>query len=278
MFGVLYREKSYLIIFLLLAVFFTSSCSDIPELKYDKHASDETNSQKVPIYTYRIVNRYPHDKNAFTQGLLFKDGVIYEGTGIYGKSSLRKIELETGFVLQLYELPARYFGEGVTIFNDIIVQLTWRSNTGFVYDRISFELLGDFTYKTEGWGITNDGERFIMSDGTSTLHILDPETFNVIGHIDVCSNDVPISKLNELEYINGQIYANIWKTDNIAIINPDSGQLSGWIDMSGLLPLQDYGNSVDVLNGIAYDTVNNRLFVTGKLWPWLFEIELVTKD
>jgi len=149
---------------------------------------------------------------------------------------------------------------------------------GFVYDRINFELLGDFTYTTEGWGITNDGERFIMSDGTSTLHILDPETFNVIGHIDVCNNDIPISKLNELEYINGQIYANIWKTDNIAIINPDSGQLSGWIDMSGLLPLQDYGNSVDVLNGIAYDTVNNRLFVTGKLWPWLFEIELVTKE
>jgi len=277
MFSILYRGKACLI-FLLLLVLCISSCSDIPESENDEHTANQTDSQKVPVYTYRIVNRYPHDQDASTQGLVFEDGVIYEGTGLHGKSSLRRVELETGHVLQLYELPARYFGEGVTVFNGIIIQLTWRSNVGFVYDKSSFEPISDFTYTTEGWGITNDGERLIMSDGTATLHFLDPETFSVIGHINVYDNDTPINRLNELEYINGQIYANIWKTDNIAIINPDNGQVSAWIDMSGLLTSQDYDSHVDVLNGIAYDSRNNRLFVTGKLWPWLFEIELVIKE
>ena len=278
MFGILYREKYISIILLLLAVLCISSCSNLAEVENDRNTAYEITSQKVPVYSYRIVNIYPHDRDAYTQGLVFEDGVMYEGTGIWGKSSLRKVELETGHVLQLDKLSSKYFGEGVTVFQDIIVQLTWKSNLGFVYDRRSFKLLRDFAYATEGWGITNNGKRFIMSDGTSTLYFLEPETFSVTGHIEVYDNDIPINNLNELEYINGQIYANIWQTDNIAIINPVNGQVSGWIDLSGLLQSQDCNVPVGVLNGIAYDTMNNRLFVTVKLWPWLFEIELVIKE
>ncbi|MFC2122773.1 glutaminyl-peptide cyclotransferase [Bacteroidota bacterium] len=244
----------------------------------NKTAASSAASQKVPIYTYNIVNRYPHDGEAFTQGLVFEDGFIYEGTGIWGKSSLRKIELETGAILEIYEIPDQYFGEGVTIFQDIIVQLTWKSNLGFVYDKRSFQPLYDFTYSKEGWGITVDGQRFIMSDGTSTLYFLELKTFDVIGHIDVYENDVSIGGINELEYVNGLIYANIHQTDNIVIINPDNGRVSGWINLSGLLQPQDRKVPVGVLNGIAYDDMNNRIFVTGKRWPWLFEIELIIKE
>ena len=270
--------KYFIMLLLLLAVSGISSCSSIPGYENDKYPAHSVKPQSVPVYSYKIVNTYPHDNGAFTQGLVFENDVIYEGTGLYGKSSLRKSDLETGRVLQSYELPAQYFGEGITVFQDIIIQLTWKSNTGFVYDKNSFKLLHDFTYATEGWGLTHDGERLIMSDGTSTLHFLDPETFSTIGHIEVCNNDTPIDKLNELEYINGQIYANIWQTDYIAIINPQSGQVSGWIDLSGLLSSQYYSEPVDVLNGIAYDTMNDRLLVTGKLWPWLFEIKLVAAE
>jgi len=250
----------------------------MPEIKNDNQTEGQITSQKVLVYTYQIVNKYPHDRDAFTQGLVFEDGIIYEGTGLYGKSSLRKVELETGNVLQLYELPDQYFGEGITVLHNIIVQLTWKSNLGFYYDKESLNISGNFTYATEGWGITYDGDRLIMSDGTSTLHFLDPETFSITGHIEVYDNDIPVDKLNELEYINGQIYANIWQTDNIAIINPYNGQVNGWIDLSGLLQLQEHNISTEVLNGIAYDNSNNRLFVTGKLWPWLFEIELAIKE
>jgi len=250
----------FLGLFVILAVIFPCSCS---------------NSDVIPVYTYKVINVYPHDPNAYTQGLVFENGVFYEGTGLYGRSTLRRVDLETGNVLQSYELPSEYFGEGITVFRDVIIQLTWQSHTGFVYDKNSFKLLRDFTYATEGWGITNDGERLIMSDGTSILYFLDPDTFCTIGHIQVYDNGTPINKLNELEYINGQIFANIWQTDEIAMIDPDNGQVSGWIDLSGLLPSQNYDLPVDVLNGIAYDTANSRLFVTGKLWPWLFEIKLV---
>lgn len=274
----MFHGKSFIILFLLLAVSGISSCSNIPEYENDKYPAHSARPQSVPVYSYKIVDTYPHDQDAFTQGLAFENDVIYEGTGLYGKSSLRKSDMETGRVLQSHELPAQYFGEGITVFQDIIIQLTWKSNKGFVYDKSSFRLLRDFTYATEGWGLTHDGERLIMSDGTSTLHFLDPETFSTIGHIDVFNNDTPMDKLNELEYINGQIYANIWQTDYIAIINPQSGQVSGWIDLSGLLPSQYYSEPVDVLNGIAYDTANDRLLVTGKLWPWLFEIKLVATE
>ena len=277
-FLIMFHRESFIILFLLLAVLGIGSCSSIPEYENDEYPAHSAKPQSVPDYSYKIVNTYPHDNGAFTQGLVFANDVIYEGTGLYGKSSLRKLDLETGKVLQSYELPAQYFGEGITVFQDIIIQLTWKSNMGFVYDQSSFKLLHDFTYATEGWGITHDGERLIISDGTSTLHFLDPETFSTIGHIEVCNNDTPMDKLNELEYINGQIYANIWQTDYIAIINPQSGQVSGWIDLSGLLSSQYCNEPVDVLNGIAYDTVNDRLLVTGKLWPWLFEIKLVAAE
>lgn len=278
MFAIRFHSKSLLIHLMLLIPLGISACSDIHEVSKGKPNAGDITSKPVPVYSHRIVNTYPHDTGAFTQGLVFEDGVIYEGTGLYGKSSLRKVDLETGSILEIYELPAQYFGEGVTVFEDIIVQLTWKSNLGFIYDKVNFEVLRDFTYESEGWGITHDGKRLIMSDGTSTLRFLDPKDFSTLGHIEVYNDSIPINKLNELEYINGYIYANIWPTDNIAIIDPQNGRVAGWIELSGLLESQNWSGPVDVLNGIAYDAANNRLFVTGKLWPWLFEIELVVKE
>ena len=269
-------HSKFIIRFLLLSALATTlSCSSIPEADGSKHTKSP---QPVPIYTYMILNTYTHDRDALTQGLVLENGVLYEGTGLYGKSSLRKVDLETGKVLQVRRLPSAYFGEGITIFGDTIIQLTWQSKRGFVYDKNSFEVLREFTYKTEGWGITNDGKRLIMSDGTSTLYFLDANTFIVTGHVQVYDSNVTVANLNELEYIRGQVYANVWHTDSIAIIDPNSGRVTGWIDLSGLLPPQTDGMLVDVLNGIAYDTEAGRLFVTGKLWPSLFEIELVTKQ
>ncbi len=269
-------HSKFLLRFLLLsALAATLSCSSIPEDDGGKHTKSP---QPVPIYTYMILNTYTHDRDAFTQGLVLENGVLYEGTGLYGKSSLRKVDLETGKVLQVHRLPSAYFGEGITILGDTIIQLTWQSKSGFVYDKNSFEVLREFTYKTEGWGITNDGKRLIMSDGTSTLYFLDANTFIVTSHVQVYDSNVTVANLNELEYIRGQVYANVWHTDSIAIIDPNSGRVTGWIDLSGLLPPKTDGMPVDVLNGIAYDTEAGRLFVTGKLWPSLFEIELVTKQ
>lgn len=229
----------------------------------------------TPWYTYQIVNTFPHDRGAFTQGLVFDDGFLYESTGLNGNSSLRKEVLETGEVIKIHALPGQYFGEGITIFQDKIVQLTWRSRTGFVYDKESFDLLQQFAYQTEGWGITHDGKRLIMSTGSSTLFFLDPLTFERNGQINVFDQNGPIGLLNELEYIQGEIYANIWKTDNIVRINPLTGRVTGWITLKGLLSAEDYAQPVDVLNGIAYDRENDRMFVTGKLWPKLFEIKCV---
>ena len=275
MIAVKFHSKFFLGFLLLSALATTFSCSSVPRADGDKHTESP---QPVPVYTYSILGTYTHDRDAFTQGLAFEKDVLYEGTGLYGKSSLRKVDLETGKVLQVHRLPSVYFGEGITIFRDTIIQLTWQSNRGFVYDKNSLEVLGEFTYATEGWGITHDGKRLIMSDGTSTLYFLDANTFVVTGHVQVYDNNVPVTNLNELEYICGQVYANVWQTDSIAMIDPNSGRVTGWIDLSGLLPPQTDGMRVDVLNGIAYDTANDRLFVTGKLWPKLFEIELVTKQ
>ena len=236
------------------------------------------NSDVIPVYTYNITNSYPHDRNAFTEGLVFEDGFLYEGTGHYGNSSLRRVQLETGNVLQIRELSPEFFGEGITIYGNEIVQLTWQSHVGFVYDKNSFELLQEFDYPTEGWGVTHDGTRLIMSDGTSTLHFLDPQTFEETGQLEVFDNNGPVTRLNELEYIQGEIYANVWQTDRIAIIAPATGRVVGWIDLVGLLTAEDRSQPVDVLNGIAYDADNDRLFVTGKLWPKLFEIELVSPE
>jgi len=224
-------------------------------------------------YTYTVVNVYPHDKTAFTQGLVFEDGFLYEGTGLIEQSSLRRVDLETGNVTQLHSLDGSLFGEGVTIFEDKIIQLTYTSHKGFVYDKSSFDLLQEFTYSTQGWGITHDGSKLIMSDGTSTLYFLDTETFQVVGQVEVVYDTEPVEELNELEYIDGRVYANIWLQEKIAIINPQTGQVTAWIDLAGLKKL---GNpNADVLNGIAYDTETERLFVTGKLWSNIYEIELV---
>jgi glutamine cyclotransferase len=234
--------------------------------------------QEVLHYTYRIINTYPHDPKAFTEGLAFEDGFFYEGTGRRGRSTLRQVVPETGEILQSHRLPNQYFGEGITLYHDRIMQLTWQSNVGFIYDEDSFEQVGSFSYPTEGWGITHDGEHLIMSDGSATLHFLDPETFTELHRIEVRDEGVPVTKLNELEYIEGKIYANVWLTDKIVIITPETGEVSGWIDLEGLLKLEDYTEEVDVLNGIAYDGETGRLFVTGKLWPRLFEIALVLDE
>jgi len=235
-------------------------------------------SYPAPVVGYRIVNTYPHDPRAFTQGLVFADDLLYEGTGLRGQSSLRKVDLKTGNILLNRPLSAQFFGEGITIYGNHIIQLTWRARVGFVYDRQTFQLLDTFTYPTEGWGITHDGRSFIMSDGTSTLYLLDPQTFQEVGRLEVHTRDGPVSRLNELEYVQGEIYANVWKTDRIARISPETGEVVGWINLEGLLRPEDRNRRVDVLNGIAYDVKNDRLFVTGKLWPKLFEIELVVPE
>jgi len=244
--------------------------------------TDERQSTHFPLtlsspyhYTYRVINSFPHDPEAFTQGLVFDNGTLFEGTGLYGKSTLRQVQLETGIVLRSLSLASQYFGEGITIYKDQVVQLTWRSNTGFLYDKDSFQLLQTFSYPTEGWGITHDGVRLIVSDGTSTLYFWDPVTFEEIGRIEVHDQDGPVSRLNELEYVRGEVFANVWYTDCIAIINPHTGRVTGWINLKGLLDSEEGLESAGVLNGIAYDAENNRLFVTGKRWPKLFEIRLI---
>jgi glutamine cyclotransferase len=242
-------------------------------------ASDQTSPVPTPIapapvYAYQIVNTYPHDPEAFTQGLVFSDGIFYEGTGLNGQSSVRKVEPETGEVLQRYDVPEQYFAEGITIFDDRIIQLTWQTHVGFVYDKESFTQLSEFEYPTEGWGLTHDGTRLIMSDGTATLYFRDPETLAEIGRVDIFDENGPVINLNELEYLNGEVYATVWRSERIARIDPDSGQVVGWIDLSGLLTPEERSGT-DVLNGIAYDAENDRLFVTGKWWPKLFEIKVV---
>jgi glutamine cyclotransferase len=207
--------------------------------------------------------------------LVFADGVLYEGTGLRGQSSLRKIDLKTGNILRVRQLPVRFFGEGITIYGNRVIQLTWRAKVGFVYHKQTFQLLDTFNYSTEGWGITHDGKSLIISDGTSTLYFLDPQTFREVDRLEVHTRDGPVSRLNELEYVQGELYANVWKTDRIARISPETGEVVGWIDLEGLLRPEDRKFRIDVLNGIAYDVKNDRLFVTGKLWPKLFEIELV---
>ena len=229
----------------------------------------------VPVYGYRIVDTYPHDPAAFTQGLVFHDGVLYEGTGQYGASSLREVELETGRVVRSVALPEDLFGEGMAVVGDRIVQLTWQSNLGLVYDRHSFALLAEFYYPTEGWGLAYDGEQLVMSDGTATLHFLDGETFEEVRHVEVREGNSPVAWLNELEIVDGLLLANVWTTDLVAMIDPGTGQVEGWIDLAGLLDQTSLDRPVDVLNGIAYDRETGRLFVTGKFWPVLFSIELV---
>ena len=231
------------------------------------------------IDTFEVVATYPHDPDAFIQGLVYQDGIFYEGTGLRGRSSLRKVDPASGDVTQGIDLPAQDFGEGIAIFGDKLYQLTWQENTGYIYDKDSFELLDTWTYPGEGWGLTTDGQQLIMSDGTNVLRFLDPSTLAETRRVEVLDpQGRALTNLNELEYVNGEVYANIWQTDWIARIDPATGQIRGLIDLRGLLPAEDRTQPVDVLNGIAYDPASDRLFVTGKLWPKLFEIDLVSVD
>jgi glutaminyl-peptide cyclotransferase len=232
--------------------------------------------QEPQWYDYEVVNAFPHDPRAFTQGLLFRDGYFFESTGLYGESDLRRVRPETGEVLQLRSLPAHFFGEGLTDFGNRLIQVTWRENTGLVYDIDTFSLLGTFTYLGEGWGLTNDGTHLIMSDGTPELRFLDPYTFEEQHRVTVTQAGEPVENINELAMIDGRIYANIWLMDEIVIIDPLTGHVTGRADMRGLLPPRER-ERVDVLNGIAHDAEQDRLFVTGKLWPQLFEIRLVPR-
>jgi glutaminyl-peptide cyclotransferase len=230
----------------------------------------------IPRYTYRIVKTYPHDPQAFTQGLIYKDGFLYEGTGLKGQSSIRKVELTTGKVLMQTQLPADVFGEGITIWGDKVIGLTWTEQVGFVLDLQTLKLWRRFSYPGEGWGLTHNNRELIMSDGTAELRFLDPVSMRELRRMRVTANGQPLERLNELEWVNGQIFANVWQTDRIARIDPKTGHVVGWIDLTGLLPAAEQtAGRVDVLNGIAYDAKGKRLFVTGKLWPKLFEIELV---
>lgn len=241
--------------------------------------STSTNTSIIPTYSYTITNIYPHDPSAFTQGLVYDDGVLFEGTGLYGQSTLRRVDLITGQVLQQTNLSSEFFGEGIAIWKDQIIQLTWRSDLGFVYGKENLTRIGNFSYQTEGWGITTDGKRLIMSDGTDTLYFLDPVTFSKVGEVRVTARGMPVKGLNELEYIKGEIYANMWPSNWIIIISPHTGVVTGSINLKGILKESDIqGHKVDVLNGIAYDASGDRLFVTGKWWPRLFEIKLEAED
>lgn len=224
--------------------------------------------------TFTVVNVYPHDRQAFTQGLLYHDGVLYESTGIEGQSTLRRVELSTGTVLQRHVVPRPFFAEGLALHGDRLFQLTWQQGIAFVYDRQSFREVARLTYTGEGWGLAHDGQRFILSDGSSTLRFLDSSTFQETGRITVRDAGAPVRDINELEIVKGEIFANIWHSHRIARIDPGSGQVRGWVDLAGLLAPGDVDNTEAVLNGIAYDEAGDRLFVTGKLWPKLFEIRL----
>jgi len=234
--------------------------------------------QETPILitsTYEVIATFPHDSNAFTEGLYYENGFLYESTGLYGHSSMRKVDLQSGSVIQKTQLAEDLFGEGLTVVGDKIYQLTWKANTGFIYDRKSFDRLGEFHYPTEGWGLTYDGEYLIMSDGTSTIHFLDISDFHEAKKVDVTFKDEPVTNLNELEYVNGEILANVWKTANIMRIDPQSGEVIQQLDMQDLIPLLDTQSPIDVLNGIAYNPDHDSLYVTGKYWPKIFEIKLI---
>ena len=236
-------------------------------VQFDSHRNSEW-------WRVRVVAVYPHDPSAFTQGLAVTDGRIYEGTGQFGSSSVRRIEIATGQVELMVPLNQEYFGEGITIFNGRLYQLTWQSHMGFIYELETLNVLDTFRYSGEGWGLTHDGEHLIVSDGSSSIRFLDPETFAVLKRLDVRENARPVTQLNELEYIDGEVWANVWHEDRIARISPISGEILGWIDLRGLYPRSARGTE-DVLNGIAFDPNTGRLFVTGKHWPQLFEIEIL---
>ena len=258
-------------VLLLLLVLSNFNCNSTNS---NRTASTNSENGPVPVYGYQIIKVRPHDPDAFTQGLEIRDGKLFESTGEVGHSSLRLVELETGDVQKKVEVPPPYFAEGLSGLNGKLYQLTWQHQVGFTYDEQTLEKNGQFNYPGEGWGLTNDGKSLILSDGTNQLKFLDLGSFRVTKTIAVFDGKQPVDQLNELEYINGDIYANIWHADRIAIINPETGRVRAWLDLRGLLSPGDVQDEEAVLNGIAYDAANEKLFVTGKLWPKLFEIKI----
>jgi glutamine cyclotransferase len=235
------------------------------------------NNEAVSLSGYEVVHSWPHDPHAFTQGLVFHDGKLLESTGEEGRSSLRRVELETGQVVQKVDVPEPYFAEGLTLLKGKLYQLTWQHQLGFIYDAWTFDKIGQFNYQGEGWGLTNDGKSLILSDGTHQIRYLDPDNFQLQRTIAVVDSNGPVREINELEYVHGEIYANIWHEDRIVRIDPQTGRILGWIDLKGLLKPGEVTDQEAVLNGIAYDDASGRLFVTGKLWPKLFEIRVTGK-
>jgi len=270
----------FLVVLFVLAFF--PSLPSLPGLPYLRGAVSAQvpptppASSRAPVYTYRIVQTYPHDADAFTQGLEYLDGFLYEGTGLNGRSSIRKVKFETGDVVQQRAVGREHFGEGITVWHDDLIELTYTSEIAFVYDRKTFLPKKTFSYAGEGWGLTHDATSLIMSDGSADLRFLDPATFRERRRVTVADGGMAIRMLNELELVKGEIYANVWTTDFIARIDPATGRVTGWIDLRGLmLGRQLDGNAV--LNGIAYDAAGDRLFVTGKLWPKLFDIKIAAR-
>lgn len=235
-------------------------------------------AKQIPVYGVQVVHAYPHDINAFTEGLFYLNGYLYESTGLESHSSVRKVKLETGQVVQRATLPADMFGEGIAPWNGRLVGLTWKAEVGYVLDLESFDTKGQFGYPGEGWGLTHDDTEMVMSDGTADLRFLNPTTLVESHRIHVTAQGKPVEQLNELEWVDGEIYANIWQTDRIARIDPKTGDVVGWIDCKGLLPKKDFiPEHTDVLNGIAYDAATKRLFLTGKFWPKVFEVKLLKR-
>jgi len=279
--------RTKMMLWFLLFMSFLVSCrsNSIPSVApaltpAESTGSTATTSAGLPVWTYEIVNTYPHDSASYTQGLVWHDGALYESAGQYGHSSLRKVDLETGKVLKRTEVPEDYFAEGLALLKGKLYQLTWKEHKGFIYDLNTFHKTGEFTYSGEGWGLTDDGTSLILSDGSNQIRFLDPQTFKVERAINVFEdNDTsrPLREINELEYVRGEIYANVWQTDEIIRIDPKNGRLLGVIDLTGILPGKRVDEVDDVLNGIAFDAQHQRLFVTGKRWPKLFEIRLKEK-
>ena len=238
--------------------------------------SSSATPPSVPVtLTYTVTNEFPHDVGAFTQGFVYLDGWFYETTGLYGRSSIRQVELQTGRINRIRRIEDNYFGEGLVILDERMIWITWKSETGFVYDLNTFDRIGEFHYPTEGWGLTSDGEVIFMSDGTSTIYLLDPQSLQQMGQISVLDDDKPVTNLNELEFIHGSIYANIWQTNTIVRIDPETGTVTGRLDLTGIQQrFSEFPRKTDVLNGIAYDAEHDRIFITGKLWPKVFEIEI----
>ena len=278
------KSGKFIILGLLILGFSACQNANIKQYKeapkvWKQVSREEILSQNtIPVFTYKIIKTYPHDVTSYTEGLLMRDGYLFEGTGRYNQSKLLKIDLKTGKAIQRHKLGPRYFGEGITIFQNHIFQLTYKSNVGFIYDKDTFHLKKMFHYPTQGWGLTTDGNELIASDGSAALIFLDPKTLRQKRYITVSDGKSEVGFLNELEYIDGEVFANVWKTNLIARISPKTGKVTGWIDLTGINPDPEKLKYPYVLNGIAYDNKSGHLMIAGKCWPDLFEIELVPMD